>query len=187
MFAMDLETAGTTEKSVVLSIAVTYFEPEETYTFEQLVNEQTCFVKFNARDQMNDGRTCDRDCLDWWKKQCDIVKQKSLLPSPDDISVVDGLKIVHEFIAKRRKTDEYVFIRGNLDNFCADSLCKQYGVPVLFNYWEYLDFRTAIIMTKETSSRYGYCEVEGFDRNLVYKHDPCHDNALEIMMMLYGK
>ena len=136
---------------------------------------------------MSDGRICDKDSIEWWKKQCDIVKKKSLFPSSDDMTVVEGLNIIKDFIKVNKKANDSVFIRGNLDNFCADSLCKQYGVPVLFDFWEYLDFRTAIAMTKETSSLRGYCEVPGFDRNLVYKHDPCHDNALEIMMLLYGK
>ena len=184
---MDLETLGTSEKSVVLSIAVTHFVPENDYTYEELITDRTCFVKFNVKEQMNDGRTCDKDSVEWWKKQCDIVKKKSLLPSSDDVTVVEGLTTVKEFIKKHRIEKDYVFIRGNLDNFCADSLCKQYDVPVLFDYWEYFDFRTAIALTKETSSVHGYCDVPGFDRNLVYKHDPCHDNALEIMMLLYGK
>lgn len=187
MFALDIETLSPKENAVVLSMAVLYFDETQTYTYQDLL-DNTCFVKFNLKEQMEIyGRKSDKDTIEWWKKQCDMVKAKSLIPSKDDLKVSDGLQFVADYVKmKSKEKEEIVWTRGSLDQFALDSLCDDVGFPLLFNYSQYRDFRTAIDLLKETSWR-GYCDVPEFNRHaLVMKHDPVHDVALDVMMLLYG-
>jgi 3' exoribonuclease, RNase T-like len=187
MLAFDIESLGHNENSVVLSMAFTYFETDKKYTIDEL-RDNTSFVKFDIKEQKINGRTIDPDTVAWWKKQCEIVQKKSLFPSKDDVSVLEGLGVARKFISeKTNNKEDYIFVRGNLDNFLIDSLCNDYGVPVLFNFWQVLDFRTAIIMTKETSNKNGYCPFPGSDDPSLLKHCPVNDNIIEIMQLLYGK
>lgn len=187
MFGLDIETLGTSEQSVVLSIAITHFDITEKASYQKLL-DNTCFVKFDVKEQKEKGRLIDHDTVEWWKKQADLVKKKSLLPSKDDVSVVDGIKILKDFIKSYDEEETYVFIRGNLDNFVVDNLCKLYNLPVLFGYWCYLDFRTAILMTKESSNKSGYCDFEGQENelHLIYKHNPVDDCIFDILMLTKG-
>jgi hypothetical protein len=187
MLAFDIESLGHNENSIVLSMAFTYFETDGEYTIDDL-RANTCFVKFDIKEQKEKGRTVDTDTVAWWKKQCEIVQKKSLFPSRNDVSVLEGLSIARKFIEdKTGGKEEYIFVRGNLDNFLIDNLCTQFGVPLLFNFWQVLDFRTAIIMTKETSTKNGYCPFPGSDDPTLIKHCPENDNIIEVMQLLYGK
>lgn len=187
MFALDLETLSNKENAVVLSLAVLHFKETETYTYQQLL-DNTCFVKFKLKEQIEVyNRVTNKDTIDWWKKQCEIVKNVSLVPSKDDLAAIDGLTVAMDYIKTHSgDKEEIVWTRGSLDQFALDSLCDDVKVPYLFGYSQYRDFRTAIDLLKETSKR-GYCNVPNFDRNLVIKHDPVHDVALDVMMLLYGE
>ncbi len=186
MFALDVETMGNKQYSVILSLAVLYFDEKETYTYQELL-DNTCFVKFNIKEQIvSYNRLTDKPTIDWWKKQCDIVKEVSLIPSNKDIKVVEGLHIARDYIKDKGGKDEIVWTRGSLDQFAIDSLSETVGLPSLFEYGQYRDFRTAIDLLKNTSKR-GYCNIPNFNRDLVMKHDPVHDVAYDVMMLLYGE
>ena len=69
----------------------------------------------------------------------------------------------------------------------ADSLCAAIGVDPIEGFWNFRDIRTAIDILAETSKR-GYCQLsKTFDRDLVVKHHPCHDIALDVLMLKYPK
>lgn len=185
MFALDIETLNKRENSVVLSLAVLHFDETAKYTYQELL-DRTCFIKFNLKEQVEKyKRTTDKETIEWWKKQCDLVKQKSLIPSKIDVTAEEGLIKAREYIKEHSKGEEIVWTRGSLDQFALDSLCDSVSFNYLFNYSVYRDFRTAIDLLKETSRR-GYCVVPGFNRELVLKHDPVHDVAYDAMMLMYG-
>lgn len=185
MFALDIETLNKRENSVVLSLAVLHFDETVQYTYQELL-DRTCFVKFNLKEQVEKyHRTTDKETIEWWKKQCDFAKQKSLIPSRIDVSLVDGLNTAKEYVKKYSKGEEIVWTRGSLDQFALDSICDDVKSDYLFNYSQYRDFRTAIDLLKETSKR-GYCNVPNFNREQVIKHDPVHDVAYDAMMLMYG-
>lgn len=170
-----------------MSAALLWFDETKTYTYEELV-QNTLLVKFDAKEQLQTyKRTVSRDTIDWWKKQCNIVKEISLNPSKSDLSLSDGISIVKEYIKDKSVGEEIVWTRGSLDQILVDSVCKDsLKIEPLFNYGCYRDFRTAIDLLKETSKR-GYCEIPNFDRNVVIKHQPAHDISLDVMMLLYGE
>lgn len=186
MFALTIHTLGLSEKSIILSLALTHFETNKQYSIEEL-KENTCFIKFDAKEQKLAGRNINKETVKWWNKQCDNVKKISFFPSDNDVFVVEGLDIARKFINTRKKEGDYIFTRGHLSQFCLDDLCRMYDEPVLFNFWDYLDFRTAIIMTKETCTHNGYCEIEGFDKLDLMNNNPVDDNILEILQLIQGK
>lgn len=186
MFCLDCETLGTESDSVVLSVAIIHFDENEKYTFEELL-DRSCFVKFNYEEQMKEyNRKIDKRTVEWWKKQSKIVRDYSMKPSENDVSLLEGIEILTKYVKDNSTTDrEIVFVRGSLDQFVLDNMFLSAGKEVLFEYSQYLDMRTAIYFLKETNKG-GYCEVPGLDLNKVYKHMPDHDCALDIMMLLEG-
>ena len=186
MFCLDLETLDKRETSVVLSAAIVYFDEKKEYTYEDLLTE-TCFVKFNAREQIEKyKRTVCKETIQWWKKKPEMIQKVSFIPNPnEDLSAFEGIDILKSYINKHSSGEEIVWTRGSLDQFCVDSLCDSLNVPYLFNYTCYRDMRTAIDLLKETSIK-GYCRLQNFDLNKVWKHDPRHDVCYDVLMLLQG-
>lgn len=186
MFCLDIETLNQTGDAVVLSLALLHFEETDKNSYKEFF-DKTLFVKFSAKEQIEKyKRTYSKETIDWWKNQCEITRKVSLDPSPNDVSLSDGIMLVRDYIKKYSSSEDMVWTRGSLDQFCVDDVCKNsLGVPVLFHYNRYMDIRTAINLLKDTSKN-GYCDIPNFDRNIVMKHDPRHDVSLDVMMLLYG-
>ncbi len=101
MFMFDVETLGVESNSVILSLACIYFDPDAKPTFRELV-DSAYFVKFNVRDQVeNYGRKVDKGTLQWWEKQCEIVRKKSFIPLKDDQNLKNGIESFHSWIQSK--------------------------------------------------------------------------------------
>lgn len=186
MFALDLETLSPKETAVVLSLAIFHFDEKVEYDFNEIV-ENCFFVKFNAKEQIEKyNRNFTKSTIDWWKNQCKIAQDISYIPSNVDINVSEGLYKAKEYINRFNGGKGIVWTRGSLDQFAIDSLCESAEIPYLFEYNQYRDFRTAIDLLKETSKN-GYCDIPNFNRDIVVKHDPRQDIALDVLMLLNGK
>ena len=188
MFCFDVETLSPDQDAIVLSAAILWFDEQKKYSYNELL-EKVCYVKFDAKEQKEIyDRKADKETLKWWNSQCDIVKKVSLIPSKEDLSLEAGMNIIKRYINQYKKSKtETVWTRGSLDQFVIDSVCKSsLKTELLFNYAQYMDMRTAINLLKDTASR-GYCTIENFDKNIVYKHDPRHDVAYDVFMLLEGK
>ena len=187
MFMFDVETLDTESTTVILSAALCYFDPTKQPSFEDLV-ENSVFVKFNVAEQREMGRTMSRDTMSWWKNQTQHSKEKSLIPSEDDVSVKLGIEILHRYVEKHDPEQQCQFwARGSLDQMCIDSLSRQEGMDVIAPYWAWRDVRTAIDCLCGSNNGYTDVDFPGFLRDNVLKHDPVHDCALDVMMLIYGK
>lgn len=187
MFMFDVETLGVESNAVVLSAALLYFDPMQKPSYQDLL-DNACFVKFNAKEQMDAGRTVSKSTLEWWKTQHDYVKSVSLTPSKDDITVEAGMNQFYEYLDRYDKNRENtMWARGSLDQLVIDSLAVKFGLQELTGYSRWRDVRTAVDIF--TGSKDGYCFVnhEGFERHQVIKHHPVHDCAYDAMMLMYGK
>lgn len=187
MFALDIETLSDKENAVVLSAAIVYFTENDSRSYNEMIDD-CCFIKFSVKEQVEVyKRIVTSDTYNWWKTQNKIAWERSVVPTNDDLTLVKGIDILKQYIKKYSLTnDEAVWTRGSLDQFCMDSICKDsLKIEPLFKYGQYVDFRTAIQLMKKTAKR-GYCEIEGFDKNQVIKHDPCHDICYDIFMLLKG-
>lgn len=181
----DIETLGSESTSVVLSASIIHFDHPNT-TYEELL-EKACFVKFNAKQQIEQMRVVETETLEWWNKQHEYVRGVSFTPKKTDLSSVDGINIIKEYIAKHGGPDQTFWSRGSLDQMCIDSLCKTFDQELITNYNNWRDIRTALDCLCKTVKN-GYVDVNHptFQRHNVIKHHPSHDCALDIMMLLYG-
>lgn len=187
MFMFDVETLDTESTTIILSAALCYFDPTKRPSFEDLV-EGSVFVKFDVSYQKQMGRTASKDTMDWWAKQTYTAKEKSFIPSDEDVSPQLGLEILHRYVEKHDPEQESQFwARGSLDQMSIDSLARQIGVDVIAPYWAWRDVRTAVDCFCGTTNGYADVDFEGFLRDNVVKHDPVHDCALDAMMLMYGK
>jgi hypothetical protein len=187
MFIFDVETLGVESNAVVLSAALIYFDPEKRPTYQDLL-DTACFVKFNAKEQLDVGRTVSKSTLDWWKEQHDYVKKTSLEPSREDMSVENGFNKFYDYMSNYdRPKAQTMWARGSLDQLAIDSLAVKFGMEELTGYNVWRDVRTAVDILYGTTN--GYVEVDHplFKRHEVIKHHPVHDCALDAMQLLYGK
>lgn len=187
MFVFDVETLGVESNAVVLSAALVHFDPEKRPTYQDLL-DGACFVKFDAKEQANMGRTISMSTLEWWKDQHEYVKQVSLTPSLDDMTVENGMQKFYDYMAKfPNASKQTMWARGSLDQLVIDSLAVKFGLQELTGYNMWRDVRTAVDVLYGTSN--GYVDVDHplFKRHEVIKHHPVHDCALDAMQLMYGK
>lgn len=194
MISFDIETLGVRSSAVILSVACVRFETSDVEKFAgQKLNDvykdylmNSLFVKFNVEEQIKMlKRTTDDKAIEWWKTQDMLVREKSFrINTTLDVKAKAGIDLVKQYCYFQDK-EPVLWQRGGMDQICFDDMCKQLNIDTL-PFWQWMDYRTACNLTKETAKR-GYCDVPGFDRQLVVKHDPVHDAAYDIMMLLWGK
>jgi hypothetical protein len=183
----DIECADVESTAVILSCAIIEFKLDEKPVYADLLN-RSMFVKFDAAYQIkNLKRTVDKPTMEWWAKQSKIVKAKSLVPGIYDMEAKMGIDIVRSYagldVDSSKNGDVTFWARGALDQLCFDSLSKAAGDDILIPYSNWRDVRTAVDILCEGASR-GYVNVPGFNRGIVHKHDPVHDCAYDVMMLL---
>lgn len=192
-FCYDIETLSKESTSVLLSAAITHFDMEQTddldAEFVSLV-ENSLFVKFDAKEQIEKyKRVVNKETLQWWEKQSDFARNLSFKPTKQDVSVINGINLLRNYIQRysMHGEDNIVWIRGSLDQLVTESLCTAAGVEPIEHFANYRDIRTAVDILATTSKR-GYCQMtKPFNRDLVVKHHPSHDIALDVLMLKYPK
>lgn len=188
MFIFDVETLGKESNSVMLSMAAIYFDPETKPSYEDLYNS-AFFVKFDVEDQIRRlHRKVGKTTMQWWAKQCDIVKTKSFRPNKAlDVKFEDGYEAMRKWAESKKDDKCYVWARGNLDQLILDSFEEQLEIKPIWPFNRWRDVRTAIDILYNTSN--GYCPVNyvGFSPDAkVIKHNPVDDCAYDAMMLMYG-
>lgn len=192
MLFLDIETLGVESTSVILSVGMLYVDDLSPKTYQQLL-DKSIFVKLSAKDQIdNYSRVVKKDTLDWWKDQSELARSRNLNPSANDLPVKEAIQILRSWVNKVSKKDDQCWIRGSLDQVCLDSLFKSAGEETLLPYYVYRDVRTAIDFLYPETSRKGYVDIDselciGFSPDMVLKHSPEYDCALDAAMMLFGK
>jgi hypothetical protein len=186
-YMVDIEAAGVESNSVVLSAAIIEFKLDEKPVYHDLLH-RSMFVKFDAAYQIkNLKRVIDKSTMEWWSKQPELVRSKSLIPGIYDLDPELGLDVIRGYAHldkdSSKNGDVTFWARGILDEACLDSLSNQVCGDLLIPYSNWRDVRTAVDLLCEGASR-GYAKVPGFDRGIVLKHDPVHDCAYDIMMLL---
>jgi len=187
MFIFDVETLGVESNAIVLSAALIHFDPEKRPTYQDLLDD-ACFVKFNAKEQAQMGRTVSKSTLDWWKEQHEYIRQISFDSSIGDMTAENAIKTLQDYMAKFPNADKQtMWARGSLDQLVIDSLCVKLGLQEITGYNMWRDVRTAVDILYGSTN--GYVEVDHplFKRHEVIKHHPVHDCALDAMQLMYGK
>lgn len=189
-YVLDVETLGIESTAVVLSLAIIAFDFDEDLTYQDYL-DRALFIKFNGEEQIKTlKRTITPSSLEWWKTQDEHVRALSLLPDPSrDVSAKEGIDRLEAYLKEHKNGKHYAWARGGLDQVTLDSLTRAVrGIEAdpLIAYNNWLDVRTAIALTKESAGG-GYCQIPDFNREVVVKHDPVHDCAYDIMMLVKGR
>lgn len=194
MFVLDIETTGSRETAIVLSIGIVHVSNDALdtiHTYEDLMNEQI-FIKLDSKDQVKRfGRTADKSTVEWWSKQANIVKEYSLSQSNTDVTIEHAMNMCEVWIkSTQTSSDELCFVRGSMDIVVLDHIAWQLKSQPLFEYYRYRDVRTFIDCTYP-NSKGGYVEVDtnkcnGFAMHKVLRHHPVHDCCHDLAMMLFG-
>lgn len=186
MFCFDIETLSKSSEAVILSLACIYFNPDEPQDYNSLL-KSAFFAKLNVEHQVKaHSRKINKSTIEWWAKQCDHAKNKSLVPSKNDELFVDAYERFRVWIKSKNDPDAWVFCRGMLDQLVLDSYEEQLGIEPIFHYSKWRDIRTAIDFLYGTKN--GYATVSNFDEKaFVIKHDPIHDCAYDIMQLVHGE
>jgi hypothetical protein len=83
---LDLETLGSRDDAVILSLGLTVSRYDETHkTFDDLVKEGL-YLKFDIKEQLARGRKTQDRVVQWWYKQ-DMDARRVLIPSANDVSL----------------------------------------------------------------------------------------------------
>lgn len=185
-FMVDVETLDVESTAVILSAAIVYFDPSDpNVTFEELV-ERSLYVKLNAREQLENGRSKSKSTVEWWMKQGQDIQDLCLKPSPKDLSVEEALRRMREYVDANGSKDSFFWARGSLDQMSLESLARKFDQPFFADYNAWMDVRTAIRLIKETAKWTGYCDIPDFNRDLVNKHNPIDDIALDVLQLVKG-
>lgn len=187
MFIFDVETLGVESDSVILSAGMVHIDPTKKPSYQDMLNG-ACFVKFDVKEQIDAGRSMDKETLEWWEKQHTYTRSVSFKPHVDDLSAADGMRVLQMYMEKFPDSQKQtMWARGSLDQVVIDSLARKFDLQPLTSYNVWRDVRTAVDILYGTSN--GYCEIEypDFQRAAVIKHHPVHDCALDGMMLMYGK
>lgn len=187
VFIFDVESLGVESNAVVLSAALIHFDPEMRPTYQDML-DNACFVKFNAKEQIQLGRTVSKSTLEWWKEQHEYVRRVSFEPSRDDMTVENGIAMLHSYMAKFPNAEKQtMWARGSLDQLVIDSLCVRVGLQEITGYNMWRDVRTAVDIMYGSTNGYVGVDHPLFKRHEVIKHHPVHDCALDAMQLMYGK
>jgi hypothetical protein len=188
LFIFDVETLGKESNSVILSMAAIYFNPDDKPSPKEML-DGSFFVKFDVADQMKRlQRKVGKTTMQWWAKQCDIVREASFKPSPKhDMKFEDGYELMRKWAESKNDANCWVWARGNLDQLVLDSIEEQLEIKPIWTFSRWRDVRTAVDFLYNTKN--GYCRVDypGFDSQLdIRKHHPLDDCLLDAMMLIYG-
>lgn len=188
MFVFDVETLGKESNAVILSMACVHFDPLKKPSHEDL-RANAFFAKFDVADQRTRlKRSMTPSTMEWWKKQCDNVRNKSFRPSEEDVTFEVGYERMRTWASQFNEPRSYVWARGNLDQLTLDSIEEQLGLDPIFPFSRWRDVRTAIDIWYNTDRGYVDVEYPGFNSKLhITKHNPIDDCIFDAMMMMYGK
>lgn len=181
----DTETLGLYENAVVTTLACCAFTFEDGASFDELVKDGF-FAKFKVQEQIAVYHRETTACtLQFWKEQSEEARKRSILPSPDDENLKDGLLRLTEYI-KDSGYDwkkSYIWSRGNaFDLPKIESLYRNTGLDLPFNTFRARDTRTMIDCL--TGSENGYYNLKGGIPKSFIKHHALHDTAIDCAAMI---
>lgn len=182
----DTETLGIRENAIVLSIGAVAFEmePGTKNDYDRYILDGF-HVKFSIKDQLHTWkRSVDEGTVEWWKGQSEEAK-KILKPSPNDVTMAEGLTQLNDWIKSidgYKWNSSYVWSRGTYFDFPKmESMYHQAGVKCGFNTWKIRDVRTYIdILTGVDNGKY---EPDRQPENFI-AHDALHDAAMDAYRMV---
>jgi hypothetical protein len=180
---LDIETLGSVNNCVILSVGMVAVDSTEDYTFKELI-DNGYYAKLDVKSQVDAGRKIYQDTLDWWGQQGKAA-QHILNPSPKDMH---WSKLREDMISwlTNHDVDTHtvkVYSRGSHfdfgilhDLFRITEGCKQVELP--WRFWNIHDSKTVVLTLLGKDVWQMGVEPEGF-----IHHDCLHDAAREYLTM----
>lgn len=198
---IDYETFATTSNSAVIDLSLIAYDPdpEVVQSLDELISKGLR-VKFDLASQKG-TRLFSKSTLAWWKDQS-AEARKNLAPSTEDKTVIEGIKIVLDWIREQGVDpwNSQMWCRGmsfDIPIF-TDMIRELYraeGIPENeidtfklepVKFWNQRDIRTAIeaysTVRGMTTTPLPNGTLKGF-----VAHDSLHDCAKDILMLKYAQ
>jgi hypothetical protein len=182
-FVIDTETLGLKEHAVVTSFAAVQFTFEGDETYDTIV-KGGYFCKFKIAEQIKSGRQTTQSTLDFWKSQPEEAKVNSVIPSKNDVTLVDGLTGFVQYLKNSpyEWKKSYLWARGPAFDFPkVEDLFDDAGIKVPFNTFRQRDIRTAIDILAGADN--GNYDLKAGQPKGFVKHHALHDAALDAAKM----
>ncbi|QEG12736.1 hypothetical protein POTTS_126 [Klebsiella phage vB_KpnM_Potts1] len=198
---IDYETFATTSKAAAIDLSLVAYDSDPTVvqSLDELISKGLR-VKFDLASQKGD-RLFSKSTLAWWKEQS-AEARKNLAPTADDKTVIEGIKIVLDWLREQGidQWNSQMWCRGMSFDFpiFTDMIRELYraeGVPeneidtfklVPVKFWNQRDIRTAIeaysMVRGMTTTPLPNGTLKGF-----VAHDSLHDCAKDILMLKYAQ
>jgi len=178
---LDIETLGSVNNSVILSVGMVACDSTKDYTFKELI-ENGYYAKLDVKAQVDAGRKIHKDTLDWWVTQDAALKR--LKPLKTDLHWKNLREDMIRWLTKQGVdiTKAKYYSRGSHfdfgilhDLFRITEGCSDTDLP--WRFWNLHDSKTVILTLLDVSHQLGV-EPEGF-----IHHDCLHDAAREYLAM----
>lgn len=178
---LDIETLGSVNNSVILSVGMVACDSTKDYTFKELI-ENGYYAKLDVKAQVDAGRKIHKDTLDWWVTQDAALKR--LKPLKTDLHWKNLREDMIRWLTKQGVdiTKAKYYSRGSHfdfgilhDLFRITEGCSVTDLP--WRFWNLHDSKTVILTLLDVSHQLGV-EPEGF-----IHHNCLHDAAREYLAM----
>lgn len=198
---IDFETFATTSKAAAIDLSLVAYNSDPTVveSLDELISKGLR-VKFDLASQKGD-RLFSKSTLVWWKDQS-AEARKNLVPTTDDKTVIEGIKVVLDWLREQGidQWNSQMWCRGMSFDFpifidMIRDLYREDGVPENeidtfklepVKFWNQRDIRTAIeaysMVRGMTTTPLPNGTLKGF-----VAHDSLHDCAKDILMLKYAQ
>jgi hypothetical protein len=186
----DFETLDNKPTAIVLDLAVVHFDENKIDNFQQLVNDSNR-IFYRKFDTDQKGRTAGHSTLDWWKQQ-EAEVRKILKPTPNDVSLEQGMLEFKSWLEMKRHSLKWdnAYVRGQSFDFplmadITDRLFDTWGLGYsLFpcSFWNQFDVRTALKFALHDIKLKKVPVAKGTFNGFI-KHNAIHDCAKDAILI----
>lgn len=187
---LDTETLARYDDAIVLSLGLVVADIEKDYTFDELVNDHSLFMRFDAVDQAKRGRVREARTLDWWLNNSgvsDEARRKSLTTPPTTpyTPLEDIAKVMSEFCRGRGIEPRGImwFDRNAFDfkkiQHIIEMTCGQQDQEP----WHYHHTTEIVSFFRGLGLNDRYAGVKPSDYPQMVYHDPVHDSVLDFLRL----
>jgi DNA-binding XRE family transcriptional regulator len=193
---IDTETLGTKPDSVILSLGAYFVDVEKDIpSFDKIV-EDGFYMKFDAKEQIDDGRTVDKATLEWWEKEGDVAKDV-LAASDNDVSYTRLFEGLNNYL--KGKTDYWIFARSpSFDFTVLDNIRNYNNIESLWPFYHEKDIRTfldtmlMVLPFEEQWNKFNLPKELWPSDGVITSHHALYDVAtdikrMEVVLELYAK
>ena len=180
---LDIETLGSVNNSVVLSVGMVAGDSKHDYTFKELI-ENGYYAILDVQSQVDSGRKIHKDTVDWWSTQGHEAKHV-LKPLDTDMHWTKLREDMIQWLTKEGVDIHKVrcYSRGSHFDFgILHDLFRITGNATTdelpWRFWNIHDSKTVVLTLLDKDSWELGVEPEGF-----IHHNALHDAAREYLNM----